>query len=124
MIANPTFFSNPHDKNKVMELFCFYCMVDINVPFSYMDKQCPNKAGFVYGLLKYYSDLEFSGQENVFYSKFMYRGSLMKLLMLAWESNADFKSLTLEVARKNKQMFADFLGHVLTDLNYCVEEGF
>lgn len=54
----------------------------------------------------------------------MYRGSLMKLLMLAWESNPSFRSLTHEVARKNQETFADFLGHVLTDLNYCVEEGF
>lgn len=48
----------------------------------------------------------------------------MKLLMLAWESNPAFRTMTREVAKENKDVFNDFLGHVLTDLNFCVEEGF
>ena len=76
------------------------------------------------GLFKYFSDVEFSGEENAYYSKFTFREGVINFLLKIWEETAFMEATKRARELGDDSIFTNFLGHVLTDLNFCVEETF
>ena len=63
-------FTNRHHKNKVMELFVFYISVNKEFVYQFIKNETQDHVGYMRGLLNYFSEVEFSGEEGAFYSKF------------------------------------------------------
>jgi hypothetical protein len=104
-----------------MELFVFYIQVNKDHVFSMVKNETIDHSAFVKGLLGYFSECEFSGEEGAFYSKFKFRSGLMTILEKMWGEEA-YRNITKEL-RKTEE-FNRFVGHIITDLNYCMDEGF
>jgi ubiquitin conjugation factor E4 B len=104
-----------------MELFVFYIQVNKDHVFSMVKNETIDHSAFVKGLLGYFSECEFSGEEGAFYSKFKFRSGLMTILEIMWGEEA-YRNITKEL-RKTEE-FNRFVGHIITDLNYCMDEGF
>ena len=104
-----------------MELMVFYIMVNKDFIYSVVKNETVNHSDMMKGLLNYFSEVEFSGEEGAFYSKFKFRSGLMQLLDKMW-SEPFFRNIT--VGLKKTEEFNRFVGHIITDLNYCMDEGF
>ena len=75
-------------------------------------------------MLKYFCDVGISsteGGEDTYYTKWRFRMGVSKMLGKLW-SDPKFTDATKEI--KNSSEMSAFIGHVLTDLNYCMDEGF
>ena len=114
-------FTNRHHKNKVMELFVFYISVNKEFVYQFIKNETQDHVGYMRGLLNYFSEVEFSGEEGAFYSKFKFRSGLMSILERMWQEDF-YRKVTVET-RKTEE-FNRFVGHIITDLNYCMDEGF
>ena len=71
-----------------MELFVFYIMVNKEHIFSTIKQEAVDQSAFLLGLLGYFSDVEFSGEEGAFYNKFKFRSGLMQILDRMWQEPA------------------------------------
>lgn len=104
-----------------MELFNFYILVDgpyfIGIIKNYVE--FPEK--FLIGLFRYFSDVEFSGEENIYYSKYKFRRGIIKVLDKLWD---DKKYSELTIQARDTEEFHQFVGFILTDLIFCMDEGF
>jgi hypothetical protein len=121
MVLGQNLFSNKHHKNKVMELFVFYIQINKEHIFSIIKNETINNLEFMKGLLNYFSEVEFSGEEGAFYSKFRFRSGLMNILERMWKEEF-YRDITKQL--KKTEEFNHFVGHIITDLNYCMDEGF
>ena len=104
-----------------MELMVFYIMLNKDFIFSIVKQDVNDHSEFMKGLLNYFSEVEFSGEEGAFYSKFKFRSGLMQLLERMWQETF-YRDVTTGL-RKTEE-FNRFVGHIITDLNYCMDEGF
>lgn len=104
-----------------MELFIFYIMVNKEHMYGIIKHDTTNHEKYLQGLLGYFSEVEFSGEEGAFYSKFKFRSGLMMILDRMW-SETQWRQLTVNIRRTEE--FNRFVGHIITDLNYCMDEGF
>jgi len=73
-------------------------------------------------MVRFFCDVGIAdGGDEVYYTKWRYRVGIIQVLNNLWDDPT-----FIEATRKIKasEEFSSFIGHIITDLNLCMDEGF
>lgn len=117
--------SSPHVRAKFLHLLFIFNYAEenliINDLSSYLDTKEKLK-NFVLSMVRFYSAVEFmTDAEQTGQNKYQYRYFITKFLLKALDLNEYREALHANIGSKE---MSDFIGHMLTDLNYFLDEAF
>lgn len=112
-MTNPTMINNPSHRNTIFDLFFFWGMVDKNYPTNLARNKTVDPEYLLRGFVKFFCDVGIAdGGDEVYYTKWKYRVSIIECLNRMWEDNY-FIDNTRKI--RDTPEFSSFIGHIITD---------
>jgi len=111
--------SNPYTKAKILQLVAFIGHDNPQIENVYANNDVAIK-NLTRALVKFYIDIEFTGQSQQFYAKFEYRHYCQMIFKSMWKVQAYRENL---IKLASDQLFERFINMIMNDLTYCMDEG-
>ncbi|KAL4505185.1 hypothetical protein ABPG72_016252 [Tetrahymena utriculariae] len=119
-LSNCQISSNPYLKAKLVEILFFFYHQDKSKVHAILSNSLYAKRNITASLMKFYIDIEFTGDSHQFYSKFNYRHYVNYLYTKLWVEET-YQSEVKKLI--NEPLFERFINMLINDATYCTDEG-
>lgn len=111
--------SNPYVCANYIELLFYFIMIKKDLISEVLRENEVATENITVGLVKFYSDIAFTGHSHQFYSKYKYRFYSNKIFTTLWAHDVYRRALR-DISRT--EQFERFINMIMTDSTYCFDE--
>jgi ubiquitin conjugation factor E4 B len=119
LLAEDGVSTNPYVCANYIELLFYFLMLNKAVMSEVLGGNEVAASNMTPGLVRFYSDIAFTGSSHQFYSKYKYRFYANKIFTTLWQHEVYRKALR-DISRT--EQFERFINMIMTDSTYCFDE--